>query len=362
MRRSWIQVIATTLVLALGFSIPEGGVLGQENQDRETRIQQKRERLQVLVQRRQQEGANLQPVGELMRGLEPLIQQQKLAEAEALLDRALELANKLGSQEQSGPPPSLQRKMQRLQALAQKRMQAGGDLQPVGELVGGIQPLMQQRKFSEAEAMVDRALKLFGETSAPDNRSLIAYGARDADGRQQIFVVRPDGTGKRRLTQDGNQNFFPAWSPDGKRLAFTSNRSGSPQIWVTDADGANARQLTSQGENVVPTWSPDGKRLAFESNRAGHFQIWVMDADGGNQKQLTTTVSSLGDHAPAWSPDGRRIAFASPKSGNFAIWLMDPDGSHLTQLTTPRGERYRDSNVPAWSPDGTKIAFWSGIE
>src|SRR5216683_560989 len=288
-------------------------------------------------------------------------------------------------------PQSLQEKMHQLQALVEKLKQQGIDLQPVGDVMQGFQPLVQEQKFSEAEALVDRAFKIAEElassaarqtgpprslqqkkllsesapagevVSTPRDTALIAYGARDEDGRQQIFVVRPDGTGKRRLTQEGDQNYLPAWSRDGRKLAFTSNRSGRSQIWVMAADGSNPIQLTTEADNAVPTWSPDGKRLAFASKRTGHSEIWVMNADGTDQKQLTKTDVAIANDGPAWSPDGRRIAFYSNRSGHYAIWLMDPDGGHLTQFTTAEGDRYLDSNAPAWSPDGSKIAFWSGV-
>ncbi|MCI0718181.1 MAG: family 78 glycoside hydrolase catalytic domain [Acidobacteria bacterium] len=219
-----------------------------------------------------------------------------------------------------------------------------------------------QPQQASAQKPVDRNTERGREQIVSGKPSLVAYGARDADGRQQIFVVRPDGSGKKRLTQDGNRNYFPAWSSDGKRVAFTSNRSGAPQIWVIDADGRNATQLTTQGENEFPTWSPDGKRLAFGSNRTGNFEIWVMESDGSNQKRLTTTAAATTNNAANWSPDGRRIAFCSTRSGHYAIWVMESDGSHPTQLTFPHGDRYPDGNVPVWSPDGSKIAFWSGIE
>lgn len=263
-------------------------------------------------------------------------------------------------------PQSLQQKMSRLHDLVEKRQEEGADLQPVGELMQGFEPLRQQRKFSEAEALVNRALKLLGESPGTDEwaasgeSSLIAYGARDSDGRQQIFVVKPDGAGERQLTQQGKQNYSPAWSGDGKRLAWVSDRSGSPQIWVMDADGSNPVPLTTEGENVVPTWSADGKRVAFASKRTGPSEIWVMEADGSNQKQLTTTGAGISNTGPAWSPDGRRVAFTSMRNGNSAIWVMNSDGGHMTQLTTRYGDRYPDSEDPAWSPDGDKIAFWSG--
>ena len=266
----------------------------------------------------------------------------------------------------SSVPHSLQQKMSRLHDLVEKRQEEGADLQSVGELMQGFEPLVQQQKFSEAEALVNRALKLLGESMAADERaasgesSLIAYGARDSDGRQQIFVVKLDGAGERHLTQEGKQNYSPAWSQDGKRLAWVSDRSGNPQIWVMDADGSSPVQLTTEGENIAPTWSADGKRLAFVSNRTGHSEIWVTEADGRNQKQLTTTGAGIIDTGPAWSPDGRRVAFTSTRSGNPAIWVMNSDGGHMTQLTTRYGDRYPDSEDPTWSPDGTKVAFWSG--
>jgi TolB protein len=269
---------------------------------------------------------------------------------------------------QAGPPVSLQEKMGQVQDLVQQKQEEEANLQPAMQVMQGLGPLMQEQKFSEAEALLDQVLKLLAEAAPAVERTpsgdapLVAYGARDADGRQQIFAVKPDGTGLRRLTEEGKQNFFPAWSPNGRKLAFTSDRSSSLQIWVMNADGSRPRQLTTEGENMVPTWSPDGKRIAFGSKRTGHFEIWAMDYNGKNQKQLTSTDVTVGNNAAAWSPDGHRIAFSSTRSGHYAIWVMDPDGDNLTQLTTPHGDRYPDSNAPAWSPDGTKIAFWSGLE
>jgi TolB protein len=263
----------------------------------------------------------------------------------------------------------IQQKMKRAHDLVSQRYLDGAEwrtLQPVVDLMHDLGPLMKAKKYAEADALLNRALKLLGDTTATDETaasgdlSLIAYAARDSDGRQQIFVVKPDGTAKRPLTQDGKRNYSPAWSPDGKRLAWVSDRSGSPQTWVMDADGTNLVQLTTEGENVAPTWSNDGKTLAFASKRQGRSEIWVMAADGSHQRPLTATDAGISDTYPAWSPDGRRIAFSSTRSGNLAIWVMNADGGHMTQLTNRYGDAYPDSDLPVWSPDGAKIAFWSG--
>ncbi len=378
-------IVQTLVILVLGHVVSIVSSAGQKSQDRETRtqagpppsLQRKRECLEAQIQKWQQEGKDPQPIGEILQDFPPLFEQQKFAEAERVVDRALKVAggtcpdqstSRPGAEPpRAGPPASLQEKMQRLQALVEEKQEDGVDLRPFMEVMQGLGPLMQQQKFSEAEALVDHASKVLAESVPPaeppasGDLPLIAYGARDADGRQQIFAVKADGTGKNRLTQEGKQNFFPAWSPNGKKLAFTSDRSSSLQIWVMKADGTSPRQLTTEGENDVPTWSPDGKQITFASKRTGHSEIWTMESDGTHQKQLTTTDTAVVNSGPAWSPDGRRIAFYSTRSGHYAIWVMDPDGGHLTQLTTPYGDRYPDSNAPAWSPDGTKIAFWSGL-
>jgi WD40 repeat protein len=120
-------------------------------------------------------------------------------------------------------------------------------------------------------------------------------------------------------------------------------------------------QLTTAGDETHPAWSPDGSKIAFTSNRDGNLEIYVMNADGSGQANMTNTPGLFGEGvqegAPAWSPDGSKIAFdRSSDSGNtFDIFVMNADGSGLTQLTTPGGyERH-----PAWSPDGSKIAYES---
>ena len=183
-----------------------------------------------------------------------------------------------------------------------------------------------------------------------------------------------DGGNQQNLTNDPNSDLSPSWSPDGKRIAFVSYRDGkvhaihgwpTSEIYVMDADGGNPQNLTNNSDDDFhPAWSPDGKRIAFTSYKDGHFigefeitsEIYLMDADGGNQQKLTENRKN--DFSPSWSPDGKRIAFSSDRKGDFVnseIYVMDADGGNLQRLTENRDWDY----APSWSPDGKRIAFSS---
>ena len=144
-----------------------------------------------------------------------------------------------------------------------------------------------------------------------------------------------DGSNVVRLTTNSvsDSDWLPAWSPDGRRIAFQSNRDGDTEIYVMNADGSNTSRLTNNFfySDSSPDWSPDGSRIAFHSTRDGGFEIYAMDADGSNVVRLTN--NSVDDANPSWSPDGRRIAFDSNRDGDSEIYAMDPDGSNVVRLT-----------------------------
>ncbi len=181
----------------------------------------------------------------------------------------------------------------------------------------------------------------------------------------------PQVSDLRQLTTDPKEYASsPVWSPDGKQIAFASqvgdahgvsayNDPNTAEIFVMNADGANLHKLTdNQTIDITPGWSPDGKQIAFSSNRDGAFQVYVMDADGSNVRQLTTgDANNVGS---AWSPDGTRIAFASDRDGQkyvYDIYLMDADGSHQTRLTTSPW----DESSPVWKPAANASALSAGL-
>ena len=178
---------------------------------------------------------------------------------------------------------------------------------------------------------------------SPDGRRLVFVSERD--GNNEIYVMDVDGQNQTRLTDHDGLDWFPSWSPDGSRLAFVSIRDGDFEIYVMDVDGQNQTRLTDYNGWDAPSWSPDGRRLVFASNG----EIYVIDVDGQNQTRLTGYDGW--DPSLSWSPDGRRLVFVS----NGEIYVMDADGQNQTRLTDHDGTDWS----PSWSPDGSRLAFVS---
>jgi TolB protein len=171
-----------------------------------------------------------------------------------------------------------------------------------------------------------------------------------------------DGTGLLRLTDDPGLDVEPAWSPDGKRIAFASDRAGSLDIYVMDADGSNPVRRTQGGLNSSPAWSPDGKKIAFSSLREGQYGIYVMDLEGDWANPALVGYDQGWNSHPAWSPDGKRIAFVSDWRAFdivYDVYAMNADGSDIATLFAgpffyADGPQFYFQ--PSWSPDGGKIA------
>jgi Tol biopolymer transport system component len=179
----------------------------------------------------------------------------------------------------------------------------------------------------------------------------IAFSREDNPDDQDIWKLER-GRPARPLIAHTVRDTFPEFSPDGKRLAFCSKRTGSGEIFVADADGSNPVQVTSglglgQGS---PAWSPDGRRIALDSIQPDRTAVvFVVGADGGAAQEVTE--SQADDYRPAWSPDGRWIYFTSNRSGRFEIWRVPAEGGSPTQVTD------RGGFAPRLSPDGRTLYY-----
>jgi Tol biopolymer transport system component len=207
--------------------------------------------------------------------------------------------------------------------------------------------------------------------------------ARDNNrvGDFEMFVMKADGTGTRKLATKPAQDDNPAWSPDGRRLAFQAETQGrntdrNTDIYVMNADGSGLRRITREPTyDTAPSWSPNGTRIAFSSvhlqdvpaalssasapapskgNQEGSGQsgIYTIRADGTGLRQLTHEPE---DQYPDWSPDGKTIAFGRPAKGRGGIYTVNSGGGQLKRLTTP--PKGVSDHEPCWSPDGKRIAF-----
>jgi TolB protein len=169
---------------------------------------------------------------------------------------------------------------------------------------------------------------------------------------KEVYITDYDGANPRRITINRTLNVFPNWSPDGRSIAYTSYRSGAPDILISNIYAGTMEQPTKGvGQNWLPVFSPDGTRLAFVSNRDGNSEIYVCGRDGSNLTRLTNNPAI--ESTPTWSPNGTQIAFTSERTGTPQIWVVNTDGSGLRRISS---ESYADRAT--WSPPPyNEIAF-----
>jgi Tol biopolymer transport system component len=173
-----------------------------------------------------------------------------------------------------------------------------------------------------------------------------------------IYVMDADGSNVTRPTSTpGTNEIQPTISPDGKKIAFTSDgpNNGGFDIWVMGIDGSNPTPLTNDSvTDQNPTWSPDGAEIAFETGRTGlTTTIWVMNADGSNQHKVIDRYPTTNVSDPAWSPDGSKLAYILDNPGPRIAVASAAAGSGETVLT----DAATYARFPSWSPDGSKIVY-----
>ena len=184
---------------------------------------------------------------------------------------------------------------------------------------------------------------------SPDGRTIAFCYNRSGEG-SEIYTISADGSDRNQLThrKGGSGACSPTWSPDGSRIAFSGNdgKSSRSAVFVMDREGSNVQRLT---EGYWPQWSPDGKQLALFRAPKGpgnKSSVWVVNADGSQPMQLTD--EKFINWEPSWTADGR-ILFSSNREGNSAIFVMSRDGTNLRKLA--HAAKY-DLYAPGLSPDG----------
>jgi Tol biopolymer transport system component len=207
--------------------------------------------------------------------------------------------------------------------------------------------------------------------------NLITFSS-DRDQTVHVYTIKPDGTDNRTTSADPTTfDGLPTWSPDGTKIAFTSNQSDDFEVWTMNEDGSNRIKLTNmRGWDGLIKWSPDGSKITFagESPNPGggsNMEVFIMNSDGSDVKKLTDS-ETWGPHSgdddepmrwnncPTFSPDGTKILFASNRGGDYArpvIYTMNLDGSDQKKFGLFVDVDGTDAD---WSPVNNKIVFCRG--
>jgi TolB protein len=195
--------------------------------------------------------------------------------------------------------------------------------------------------------------------ATPRNAQETVILSYEEDGYAHLFAYIPGELSLTRLTSETSDDIAPAPSPDGKKIAFASNRSGFWDLYLLDMSSGEFTQLTDTPDyEGAPTWSPDGSFLAFESYVEDNLEIVVGPADDPLNNAVRLTTSPASDHSPAWAPDGRRIAFIS----NNEVLVADLDRTDSGRFRNLSNTDLASESHPAWSPDGQQLSWASSSQ
>jgi TolB protein len=205
-----------------------------------------------------------------------------------------------------------------------------------------------------AHKMADEVMKIYGEKSLFTSKIVFVS---NRDGNDELYTMDYDGQNQTRLTFNKIKDYMPAWSPDGRKIAYTSYKNNSAGLYILFPYDQRRDEVISKGTNYAPSWSPDGKKLAFcSTHEESNPEIYAATSYGKNIRRLT--INDAIDTAPSWSPTSREIAFTSDRGGTPQIYVMDAEGSNVRRKSF--GGNYFDA--PSWSPTGDMIAYVSRVD
>lgn len=198
-----------------------------------------------------------------------------------------------------------------------------------------------------------------GEPGAAATRIAFVMQGR---GSKELYLVDYDGENLQRLTNDGSIALSPAWSPDGRKLAYTSFKNGTPRLYERDLAGGRERVLSDRaGINITPSYSPDGRLLAFATTVADNTEVATLDVQRNCCLQQHTRGRRYDSLSPSFSPDGRRFAFVSNRLGEPHVFVMPVGGGEARLVSVYVHGKGGYNTSPEWSPKGTHIVFHTRI-